>query len=129
MTTQHCFQKASFTKFQHLKPPHISAHMNKRLVNRVLIDYEAVVNVLPSSILRKIDKSNEDLILTALTMINFVGEITKAEGVLTFELMVGIKILLVAFFIVDSKCQNNALLGQDWICSNLCVLSTFHQVL
>ena len=114
---------------QHLKPLYIKAHMDGRPVNRVLVDNRAAVNILPTSILRRLLKTENDLIATYVFVNGFTGGATKTKGVIPIEVKVGSKIATVAFFVVNTDLAYNALLGRDWIHSNWVVPSSLHQVL
>ena len=58
------FEKPTLFMCQHLKPLYIKAHMDGRPVNRVLVDNGATINILPTSMLRKLFKTKSDLIAT-----------------------------------------------------------------
>ena len=103
--------------------------MNGRPVNRVLVDNGAAVNILPTSMLRKLLKTENDLIATDVFVSGFAGGATKTKGVIPIEVKVGSKIATVAFFVVNTDLAYNALLGRDWINSNWVVPSSLHQVL
>ena len=85
---------------QHLKPLYIKAHMDGRLVNKVLVDNGAEVNILPTSMFRKLLKIENDLIATDVSISGFAGRATKTKGVIPIEVKVGSKIATVAFFVV-----------------------------
>jgi hypothetical protein len=123
------FEKPTLAMCQHLKPLYIKAHMDGRPVNRVLVDNEAAVNILPTSILRKLLKTENDLIVTDVSVSGFASGATKTKGVIPIEVKVGSKIATVAFFVVNTDSAYNALLGRDWIHSNWVVPSSLHQVL
>jgi hypothetical protein len=75
------FEKPTLAMCQHLKPLYIKAHMDGRLVNRVLVDNGAAVNILPTSMLRKLLKMENDLIATDVSVSGFAGGVTKTKGV------------------------------------------------
>ena len=85
---------------QHLKPLYIKAHMDERPVKRVLVDNGAEVNILPTSMFRKLLKIENDLIATDVSISGFAGRATKIKGVIPIEVKVGSKIATVAFFVV-----------------------------
>jgi hypothetical protein len=64
-------------------------------------------------------------------MLNGVGtdSSTKAKGVTSFELTIGTKALVVAFFIVDIEGNYSLTLGRAWIHANQCISSNLHQML
>ena len=100
---------------QHLKPLYIKAHMDGRPVNRVLVDNGAGVNILPTFMLRKLLKTENDLIATDVSVSGFAGGATKTKGVIPIEVKVGSKVATVAFFVVNTDSTYNALLRKDCI--------------
>jgi hypothetical protein len=123
------FEKPTLAMCQHLKPLYIKTHMDGRLVNRVLVDNGAIVNILPTSMLRKLLKTENDLIATDVSISVFVGGATKTKGAIPIEVKVGSKIATVVFFVVNTNSAYNTLLGRDWIHSNWVVPSSLHQTL
>ncbi|CAL2266703.1 unnamed protein product [Prunus armeniaca] len=67
-------------KYRHLEPLYISAHVEGVLVSKVFVDYGAMVNILPYSLMKKLDKSKEDLIPSDVVMSSFVGNKSKTIG-------------------------------------------------
>ena len=53
----------------HLKPLYVGAHFDGVPVSKVLVDTGATVIILPASIMRKLKKGSDELILTK-TMVN-----------------------------------------------------------
>jgi hypothetical protein len=125
-TSKIIFEKPTLTMYQHLKPLYIKAHMDGRPVNRVLVDNGAAINILPTSMLRKLLKTENDLIATDISVSGFAGGATKTKGVILIEVKVGSKIATVAFFVVSTDSAYNVLLGRDWIHSNWVVPSSLH---
>ncbi|KAM1790316.1 hypothetical protein ACFX12_034399 [Malus domestica] len=111
----------------HLKPIYVTAYLKGIPFNRVLIDGRVAVNVLPYKKMKKICRSEEDLILTDLIISSFSRAITKTHGVLPLEVDLGSKQIMLAFFVVDSTSTYGALLGRDWIHQSLSMPSTLHQ--
>ena len=107
------FEKSTLAMSQHLKPLYIKAHMDGRPVNRVLVDNGATVNILPTSMLRKLLKTENDLIATDVSVSGFAGGATKTKGVIPIKVKIGSKIATVAFFVVNTDSAYNALLGRD----------------
>ena len=67
-------------KYRHLKPLYISAHVKGIPVTEVFVDYGATVNILPCSLMKKLDKSKGDLIPSDVVMSSFVGDKSKILG-------------------------------------------------
>lgn len=63
------FNKPSKHMTQQLKPLYIKVYMEGNLMNRVLVDNGAVVNILPCSTLRKLSKLDNDMIPTNISKI------------------------------------------------------------
>ncbi|KAK1616172.1 hypothetical protein QYE76_021689 [Lolium multiflorum] len=73
------------------------------------------------------EEDSSDLIKTNVTLSDFNGQASDAQGVLNVDLTVGRKTIPTTFFIVDSKSTYAVLLGRDWIHANCCIPSTMHQ--
>jgi hypothetical protein len=95
----------------------------------MLVDTGAAVNIMPYSVLRRLGRSIGDLIKTNVTLSDFNGQTSEAQGVLSVDLAIGNKTVPISFFIVNSKSTYNVLLGRDWIHTNYCIPSTMHQCL
>jgi hypothetical protein len=89
----------------------------------------AAVNIMPYLVLRRLRRSTGDLIKTNITLIDFNGQTSEAQGVLNVDLTVGSKTVPTSFFVVNSKSTYTILLGSDWIHTNCCIPSTMHQCL
>jgi hypothetical protein len=95
----------------------------------MLVDTGAAVNIMPYSVLRHLGRSAGDLIKTNITLSDFNGQTSEAQGVLSVDLTIGNKTVLTSFFIINSKSTYNILVGRDWIHANCCIPSTMHQCL
>jgi hypothetical protein len=95
----------------------------------MLVDTSAAVNIMSYSVLRQLGHSAEDLIKTNVTLSDFNGQASEAQGVLNVDLTVGSKTVLTSFFIINSKSTYTVLLRRDWIHANCCIPSTMHQCL
>ena len=101
-----------WTKVRHLKPLYIKAHVNGKLINRVLIDIGAVPNIMPYNIVKGLGQSRKDLKETNMTMSNFIGGSTLALGFfINTKLIVGFRITNTMIFVVDAKSRYTILLG------------------
>ncbi|CAL8095915.1 unnamed protein product [Prunus armeniaca] len=116
-------------KYRHLKPLYISAHVEGVPVSKVFVDCGATVNILPYSMMKKLDKSKEDLIPSDVVMSSFVGDKSKTIGVLPLKITVADRTRVAAFYIVESNMDYNILLGQDWIHQSGCIPSSIFQLL
>jgi predicted aspartyl protease len=113
----------------HLKALYLKSYINGHPVNKMLVDTGAAVNIMSYSVLRRFGRSVEDLIKTNITLSDFNGQASEAQGVLNVDLTVGSKTVLTSFFIISSKSTYIVLLGRDWIHANCCIPSTMHQCL
>jgi hypothetical protein len=111
----------------HTKLLYIKGHIDGMLVNWMLVDGGACVNILPCSLFKKLCGGESELMRTNMTLNGFYGEASEAKGIVSKELTVGSKMIPTAFFVVEVKEKYNILLGRDWIHANGCILSTLHQ--
>jgi hypothetical protein len=111
----------------HMKPLFIQGHLDGTPIGHMLVDGGASINILSLSLFKKLGHVEGELKYTNLSLSSFVGDPTEVEGIICKELMVGSKIVPMAFFMVDVKGRYNVLLSQDWIHANGCVPSTLHQ--
>jgi hypothetical protein len=111
----------------HMKPLFITGHLDGTPIGHMLVDGGASVNILPLLLFKKLDHVEGELKCTNLSLSGFAGDPMKVKGIICKEPMVGSKIVHTTFFMVDVKGCYNVLLGQDWIHTNGCVLSTLHQ--
>jgi hypothetical protein len=123
------FEKPREKNYKHLKALYLKGYINGYPVNKMLVDTSAAVNIIPYSVLRQLGRSAEDLIKTNITLSDFNGQASEAQGVLNVDLTVGSKTVPTSFFIVSSKSTYTVLLGRDWIHANCCIPSTMHQCL
>ena len=93
------FEKPSKRMSQYLKPLFIKVHMDGIPINRVLVDNGAIVNILPSGMLKNINKIEADLIRLDVLVSGFASKFTKTRGIILVELKVGNKITNVAFLL------------------------------
>ena len=112
------FARPSKDMTQHLKPIYIKALINGRPVNRVFIDGEAMLNVMPIVTLKKLGKGKSNLISTNMKMTNFIGDMMIVIRVFMVNITVGPKTFNLAFFVVDTEPTYYVLLGRDWIHSS-----------
>jgi hypothetical protein len=95
----------------------------------MLVDTGAAVNIIPYSVLRQLGRSAKNLIKTNVTLSDFNGQASEAQGVLNVDLTMGSKTVPTSFFVISSKSTYTILLGRDWIHANCCIPSTMHQCL
>ena len=103
----------------HLKALYMRGHINGRPISRMLVDGEAIVNLMPYSLYKKLGGTDEELIKTNM-MISGVGggNPIGAKGVVSMELTVGSKTLATAFFVFEVEGNFSLILGRDCIHAN-----------
>jgi hypothetical protein len=96
------FEKPREKNCKHLKALYLKGYINGHPINKMLVDTSAAVNIMPYSVLHRLGRSAEDLIKTNVTLSNFNGQASEAQGILNVDLIVGSKIVPTSFFIVRS---------------------------
>jgi hypothetical protein len=114
---------------QHLKLLYIWGHIDGKPISRMLIDGGAAINLLPYSIFKKLGRNDNKLVKTNLTLNGMGGNPMEAQGVVSMELIIGIKLLATTFFVIEVQGNYSVILDRDWIHANRCILSTLHQFL
>jgi hypothetical protein len=76
------FEKPREKNYRHLKALYLKGYINGQPVSRMLVDIGAAVNIMPYSVLRKLGHSVGDLIKTNITLGDFNGQTSEAQGVL-----------------------------------------------
>jgi hypothetical protein len=106
-------EKPREKNYKHLKALYLKGYINSHLVNKMLVNTGAAVNIMSYSVLRRLGHSTEDLIKTNVTLSDFNGQSSEAQGVLNVDLTIGSKTVLTSFFIISSKNTYTVLLGRD----------------
>lgn len=96
------FEKPPEKGNKHLKALYLKGYINGKPLNRMLVDTEAAVNIMSYFILRRLGRSTEDQIKTNMTLNDFNGQPSAAQGILNMELMVGHKTIPTSFFFISS---------------------------
>ncbi|XP_068344173.1 uncharacterized protein [Pyrus communis] len=126
-TLAELFPRSPSVNLQHLKSLYVTAHIEGYPISKVFVDYEAIVNIMPISIMKTLRHSNNELIPSEITMSSFIGDKSQTKGVLLLEVSVAGRNHMTAFFIIDSKTEYNALLARDWIHETSCIPSSLYQ--
>jgi hypothetical protein len=71
--------------YEHLKALYLKGYINDHPVNKMLVDTGAAINIMPYSVLRRLGRSTEDLIKTNVTLSDFNGQASEAQGVLNVD--------------------------------------------
>ena len=76
------FEKPEDEKRKHLKALFLKGFVDGKPVTKMLVDGGAAVNIMSYAMLRKLGKSNEDLIQTDMMLKDFEGVVSPAVGAL-----------------------------------------------
>ncbi|KAM1707284.1 hypothetical protein ACFX1X_000441 [Malus domestica] len=77
--------------------------------------------------MKRLCRSEEDLIPTDLIVSSFSGAITRTYGILPLKVDLWSKQIMLAFFEVDNSSTYRALLDRHWTHQSLSVPFTLHQ--
>ena len=123
------FERLDKVMKSHLRPLHIKANIAGKMVNRVLVDGGAFINLLPESMLIKFGKTVEHLMKANIVVTDFIGKTSISKGMIMLNVRVGTIDRIIPFVVVASKAGYNVLLGREWIHGAGVVPSTLHQKL
>jgi hypothetical protein len=107
------FEKPQAKNYKYLKALYLKGYINGQPVDKMLVDTGVAVNIMLYSVFRHLGRSTGDLIKTNVTLSDFNGQTSEAQGVLSVDLTVGNKTVPTYFFIVNSKLQYLAWQGLD----------------
>ncbi|XP_057446268.1 uncharacterized protein LOC130738310 [Lotus japonicus] len=112
----------------HLKPLFVWAKVEEKGVNKVLVDGGAAINLMPRFMLKKLGKTEADLIPHDMVLSDYEGKTsTSMGGAIMLNITVGTVGRSTLFIVVPSKANYNLLLGREWIHGVGAVPSTLHQ--
>jgi hypothetical protein len=106
------FEKPREKNYRHLKALYLKGYINGQPVSRMLVDTGAAVNIMPYAVLRRLGHSVGDLIKTNITLSDFNGQTSEAQGVLSVDLTVGGKTVPTSFFVVNTRACTPSCLGE-----------------
>lgn len=115
--------------YSHIRRLYITTKFNRQLVFRILVNNRVTLNVLPSSMLRKLGKKKSSMLPTNLIITNFCGIIAQCLGVISIKLTVDHYTTKTTFFIIDATNTYIALLGWDWIHASRSISLSLYQYL
>jgi hypothetical protein len=96
---------------QHMKLLYIWGHLDAILMNQMLVDGSACVNIMPGSVFEKIGHKDEELLMTNMMLSGFSGKARDAKGIISKELMVGSKSVPTVFFMVNVTGKYNSIIS------------------
>ena len=113
----------------HNKALHISIECKGTTLSRVLVDTGSSLNVLPKSVLMKIDYSGVEIRPSDLIVRAFDGSKRSVFGEVDLPVKIGPQIFTITFFVMDIFPAYCCLIGRPWIHKSGAVTSTLHQKL
>jgi hypothetical protein len=78
----------------HMKPLFIRGHLDGMPIRHMLVDGSASINILPSSLFKKLGHVEGDLKHTNLSLSGSVGDPTETKGIICKEVMLEAKLCL-----------------------------------
>lgn len=100
------FARDLATNLRHLKLLYVTAYTKS---------VEATLNIMLVSVMKPLKRSRDEFIPSGITMNNFIGDKSSTKGILPLEVTIAGRPLMTTFFVVYSRIEYNALLGQDWL--------------
>jgi hypothetical protein len=73
------FEKPRGKNYKHLKALYFKGYINGQPVNKMLVQTDAAVNIMPYSVLRQLGSSTGDLIKTNITLSDFSGQTSNTR--------------------------------------------------
>ena len=115
-------QSAIFQKpadhVNHLKPLHVKGYINGKLVNNMLVDNRAMVNLMPYSLYKKLGGYDEELIKTKRMVKGAGGNSILSKGFTLMKLTIWSKTMATIFFVAEVQGSYSLILGHEWIDGN-----------
>src|SRR5262249_49809412 len=105
----------------------ISVALNGFMVDSVLVDTGASINVCPFDTFEELRVDPKDFREVSTTVTAYDNSKRGARGKVKLQLKVGPAIMMTPFVIMDIVPTFNAILGRPWIEQTLGVPSTIHQ--
>ncbi|KAI5425884.1 hypothetical protein KIW84_031635 [Lathyrus oleraceus] len=121
------FERPNDTMKSHFIPLLITGKVKNILVNKILVDCGATMNLMPYRMLEKIGKYDTDAKPHNMVLTNYEGKLGSTLGAIQVELTVGTVTRSTMFMIVETKANCNMLLGREWIHGVGAVPSSMHQ--
>ena len=123
------FERPDEVMKSHLRPLYIKVDIAGKMVNRVLVDGGAAINLLHESMLVKFGKIVNQLMKANIVVTNFTGKTSISKGMIMLNVHIRTVDRVTTIVVVASKVGYNALLGRQWIHVAGVVPLTLHQKL
>ncbi|XP_004293143.1 PREDICTED: uncharacterized protein LOC101310092 [Fragaria vesca subsp. vesca] len=112
-----------------MRPLYITAEVEGKMINKVMVDTGAAVNVVTTRTMGLLDIPRSMIQTTSLTVKNFTGQVSRTLGFLFLRVKVGPASRVYTFFVAECASSYSMILGRDWIHRSFCVPSSMHQEL
>ena len=112
-----------------MRPLYISAEVEGIMVNKVMVDTGAAVNVVTTHTMGLLGIPRSMIQTTSLTVKNFFGQVSRTLGLLFLRVKVGPASRVYTFFMAECSSSYSMILGRDWIHRSFCMPSSMHQEL
>jgi hypothetical protein len=86
---------------QHLKPLYVRGHINGRLFSRMVVDGGATINLMPYSVFKKLEREDDKLVKTILTLNGMGGQPDGGQRRRLYGPHRRRKLLTTVFFVVE----------------------------
>ena len=96
-------------------------------INKVLIDCDATVNIMPHHLLKKIRKYDTDIRSHNVVLSDYGGKNGGTMGVIQVDMIVGTITRPTIFMVINAKPSYNLLVGREWLHGVGVVPSSMHQ--
>ena len=123
------FERLDKVMKSHLRSLYIKVDIAGKMVNRVLVDGGAAINLLHESMLVKFGKTVNQLMKANIVVTNFTGKTSISKGMIMPNVRIRTVDRVIPFVVVASKAGYNALLGREWIHGAGVVPLTLHKKL
>ena len=81
---------------------YVRSHIDGRPISRILVNGDAIVNLMPYALYKKLGWSDDELVKTNMTLSGVGGNNPiDAKGVTLMELTIGSKTIATAFFVTE----------------------------
>ena len=73
------FPRSPSVNLQHLKSLYVTAHIEGFPISKVFVDCGATINIMLMSIMKALRRSDNELILSGITMSSFIGNKSQTK--------------------------------------------------
>lgn len=107
------FKKPNKDSKAHMRPLFVAAKVGDLVVRRVLIDSSTAVNLMPTSMLKRLGKNQWDLLPHTMSVMDFCEKSSNSEGMICLDLKVRSITRPTMFVVMPSKANYNLMLSRE----------------